>query len=36
MEEIFKQISAEKKPAIESDDANSAANDGDDTHQESN
>jgi ribosome-binding factor A len=36
MEEIFKQINAEKKPNAESDGAKSAANDGDDTHQESN
>jgi ribosome-binding factor A len=36
MEEIFKQINAEKKPAANSDGAKSAANDGDDTHQESN
>jgi hypothetical protein len=35
MEEIFKQINAEKKPAGESDSAKDAAIDGDDSDQES-
>jgi hypothetical protein len=36
MEEIFKQINAEKKPASESDGANDGAKDADDEVQESN
>jgi ribosome-binding factor A len=36
MEEIFKQINAEKKPASESDGANDGAKDADDEAQESN
>jgi hypothetical protein len=36
MEEIFKQINAEKKPASESDRANDGAKDADDAVYESN
>jgi hypothetical protein len=36
MEEIFKQINAEKKPIGESDGANDGAKDADDEAQESN